>query len=49
MLDSKHIKEGCVIRNDGTEWQAWKYKSYEFDVLEDNIKLDGKSDIEEES
>jgi len=49
LLDVHHIKEGVVVRNDGNEWQAWKYKSYEFDVLEDNIKLEGKEDIEEES
>lgn len=49
ILDDRHIKEGVVIRNDGDSWEAWKYKSYEFDVLEDNIKLEGKEDIEEES
>jgi hypothetical protein len=38
-----------VVRNDGNFWEAWKYKSYEFDVLEDNIKLEGKPDLEEES
>ncbi|MFA5306047.1 MAG: RNA ligase family protein [Candidatus Babeliales bacterium] len=48
-LDGHHIKEGVVIRNDCNQWQAWKYKSYEFDVLEDNIKLEGSSDMEEES
>lgn len=49
LLDGRHIKEGVVVRNDGNFWQAWKYKSYEFDVLEDNIKLEGKVDIEEDS
>lgn len=48
LLDEHHIKEGIVVRNDGESWEAWKYKSYEFDVLEDNIKLEGKSDMEEE-
>lgn len=48
-LDNRHIKEGVVIRNDYSEWQAWKYKSFEFDVLEDNLKIDGVVDIEEES
>lgn len=49
ILDSRHIKEGVVIRNDESKWQAWKYKSFEFDVLEDNIKLTGVEDIEEQS
>lgn len=49
LLDVHHIKEGVVVRNDGNFWEAWKYKSYEFDVLEDNIKLEGKPDLEEES
>jgi len=47
-LDARHIKEGVVVRVDGNEWVAYKYKSFNFDVLEDNQKIDGLPDIEEE-
>jgi hypothetical protein len=47
-LTPTHIREGVVVRADGSHWQAWKYKSFSFKVLEDIIKLDtGVADIEE--
>jgi hypothetical protein len=46
-LDYRHIKEGIVVRNDVPYYEGWKYKSFEFDILEDTIKLEGKEDIEE--
>lgn len=47
-LCDKHIREGVVVRADGSKWQVWKYKSFQFKVLEDIIKLDPESvDIEE--
>lgn len=47
VLDNRHIKEGIVVRNDVEYYQGWKYKSYEFDVLEDNQKVMEVFDIEE--
>lgn len=48
-LDERHIKEGVVVRNDGEDWEAWKYKSFNFDVLEDNQKIEEVFDLEENS
>jgi hypothetical protein len=48
-IDPSHIMEGCVIRIGSTEWRAFKYKSFEFKVLEGIIKSTGVSDIEESS
>jgi hypothetical protein len=43
-----HIREGVVVRADGSKWNAWKYKSFQFKVLEDIIKLqDDVVDMEE--
>ena len=45
-LDS-HIREGVVVRSDGTKWNAWKYKSFSFKVIEGIIKETGVADREE--
>lgn len=48
ILTPAHIREGVVVRSDGSKWEAWKYKSFSFKVLEDIIKLDDSVvDIEE--
>ena len=47
VLTSSHIREGVVVRADGSKWNAWKYKSFQFKVLEDIIKLSDAVDIEE--
>lgn len=47
VLTPAHIREGVVIRADGSKWRAWKYKSFQFKVLEDIIKLSDAVDIEE--
>jgi hypothetical protein len=47
MLTPDHIREGVVVRADGSKWRAWKYKSFQFKVLEDIIKLSDAVDIEE--
>jgi hypothetical protein len=48
ILDTEHIREGIVVRADGSTWNAWKYKSFQFKVLEDIIKLQNDTvDIEE--
>ena len=48
ILTPTHIREGVVVRADGSHWQAWKYKSFSFKVLEDIIKLNTDVvDIEE--
>jgi hypothetical protein len=47
-IDPTHIREGIVVRADGSKWDAWKYKSFQFKVLEDIIKLQNDVvDIEE--
>jgi hypothetical protein len=47
-IDPSHLREGIVVRADGSKWEAWKYKSFQFKVLEDIIKLqDDAIDIEE--
>jgi hypothetical protein len=47
-LDPTHIREGVVLRADGSTWRAWKHKSFQFKVLEDIIKLSDESiDMEE--
>ena len=47
-IDASHLREGIVVRADGSKWNAWKYKSFQFKVLEDIIKLqDDAVDIEE--
>lgn len=47
-LDPTHIREGVVVRADGSKWRAWKHKSFQFKVLEDIIKLSNDTvDIEE--
>ena len=46
-VDPSHIREGIVVRNDGSKWGAWKHKSFHFKVLEDIIKLQDVVDIEE--
>jgi hypothetical protein len=47
-IDPEHIREGIVVRADGSTWTAWKYKSFQFKVLEDIIKLQNDTvDIEE--
>jgi len=47
-LDSTHIREGIVVRADGSKFMCWKYKNFSFKVLEDIIKLDAITpDIEE--
>jgi len=48
-LCDKHIREGVVVRINSSKWEAWKFKSFEFKVLEDIIKLSGAKDTEEES
>jgi hypothetical protein len=48
MLTPTHIREGVVVRADGSKWNAWKYKSFAFKCLENIIKLDDTVvDIEE--
>jgi len=48
VIDPTHIREGIVIRSDGSKWNAWKSKNFSFKVLEDIIKLDATvADIEE--
>lgn len=44
-----HIMEGVVVRVNGTGWRAYKYKSWEFKVLEGIIKDSGAADLEEAS
>ncbi len=47
-LDSTHIREGVVVRADGSIFMCWKYKNFSFKVLENIIKLDAIApDIEE--
>jgi len=47
-LTPLHIREGVVVRADGSKWRAWKYKSFQFKVLEDIIKLNSETvDMEE--
>ena len=47
-LTPTHIREGVVVRADGSHWMAWKYKSFQFKVLEDIIKLNTDAvDMEE--
>jgi len=48
-LTPKHIREGVVVRIDGSKWEAYKHKSFEFKVLEGIIKDTGVVDIEEAS
>jgi len=48
-LTPTHIREGIVVRADGSHWQSWKYKSFAFKVLEDIIKLDPNVVDREES
>jgi hypothetical protein len=42
-----HIMEGVVVRVDGSHWKAFKYKSFNFKVLEGIIKDTGVADLEE--
>jgi len=47
-IDPTHIREGIVVRADGSKWIAWKNKSFQFKVIEDIIKLrDDVIDMEE--
>jgi hypothetical protein len=47
-LDSRHIKEGVCVRIEGGLYnQTFKFKSFEFKVLEGIIKDSGVIDAEE--
>jgi len=46
-IDPTHIREGVVVRSDGSKWNAWKYKSFSFKVIEGIIKESNVVDIEE--
>lgn len=49
-LDTRHIREGAVVRVDGADGTAfYKAKSYNFYVLEGVQKSQGTADIEESS
>lgn len=49
IITPAHIMEGVVVRINSTEWKAFKYKSYEFRVIEGIIKDTGVVDLEEAS
>ena len=46
-LTPTHIREGIVVRADGSKWTAWKNKSFEFKVIEGINKETGVVDPEE--
>jgi hypothetical protein len=48
-LSPAHIMEGIVVRVDGSQWLALKYKSTNFKILEGIIKSEDVIDIEESS
>lgn len=47
LLTPSHIREGVVVRIEGSKWEAYKHKSFEFKVLEGIIKDTGAVDTEE--
>lgn len=49
LIDSSHIKEGVVVRVDSTSPKAYKFKSFEFRVLEGICKESDVVDMEEAS
>jgi hypothetical protein len=47
LLTPAHIREGVVVRVDGSQWYSLKDKSFEFKVLENIIKESEVADMEE--
>jgi len=47
MLTPAHLREGVVVRVDGSRWYALKHKSFAFKVLEGIIKDADVADMEE--
>ena len=47
LLTPAHLREGVVVRVDGSQWYALKHKSFAFKVLEGIIKEANVADMEE--
>jgi tRNA-binding EMAP/Myf-like protein len=47
LLTPAHLREGVVVRVDGSQWYALKHKSFAFKVLEGIIKESAVVDMEE--